>query len=233
MYIVLFVFLLISLIFLIFEHNTFLSGKIEKIFKEHQTLCILLFIISIFVAISLSTLVSNFEFLIKSHFFGILFILILLSLNNYCIIYGKHHLLKFGEFFCALGVSTGGSLGLVLISMIVSESGNVMYLFFFNAIFSFLFGIILCSFHRSYWEIGSAVAAFLINEFNIYSSQYKIVVLEDNEKKKRKREKKEILMYSQPFELSISFLKFIIFFVSLIIRFFKYCANCCCRKEKK
>lgn len=232
MYIVLSIFLSISLIFLIFEHDSFLSGKFEKIFKDHKTLCLFLFIISIIVAIGLSTLISNYECLIKTHIFGILFLLILLALNNYCIIYGKHHLLKFGEFFCALGVSIGGSLGLVIISITTRVPGNIL-LCLFNAIFSIVIGAIICTFHKSYWEIGCSAAAFFINVFNVYSSQYKIVIFENDEKKKKKREKKEILMYSQPFELSISSLKFIIFLGSLLITFFKCCANCCCQKKEK
>ena len=52
-------------------------------------------------------------------------------------------------------------------------------------------------------------------------------------KKMKRKKKKDILMYSQPFELSLSAFKFLIFFVSLVFKGIKFCVNCCCGGEKK
>lgn len=233
MYIVLSVFLSVSLLCLIIEDKGFKEDA-KKNFDNHKTFTVFLFIIAVIAALALSALVSYFEWMIKTHVFGILFLLILNALNDYCIIYSVHHRLNFGELFCSLLPLVVGSLSMLLITFSISgEDISIIYLYIANAVGFIITFIIVYAFNKGNWNFIFAIATFLVSEFNIYSSQYKIVLFEDSDEKKKKREKKEILIYSQPFELSISAFKFLIFFVSLLIKLIKCCAKCCSDSSKK
>ena len=240
MYIVLGIFVTVSLLVLIIEYKGF-KNKVEKTFKDHTTFCLFLFIIAIIAAISLSAFVSYCECIIKMHIFGVLFLIILNALNSYCIVYSIHHEITFSNLFSSLMTLVGGSLGLILAtSLIRGEDINIVYLLAFNALGSAAFGFIAYIIYGDTWDLLFTIATFLVSEFNVYSSQYKVVLIDsykemEKEKEKEKKEKekkekekkKEILIYSQPFELSISAFKFLIFLVSVVIKLIKCCASCC------
>ena len=231
MYITFFVFLSISLLCLILEHNfNFFLEKIENIFSKNETITLFIFIISIIGALGLSIFICYCECLIKIHFFGVFFLIILFALNNYSIIYLKHNYFDFSNFFCALITLVGGSLGLIIISIIVKDGIiNIFALLAINAFFSIISGFLASIFYKDFWSYCFSVGAFLISEFNIYSSQYKFIFY--NEETKKKRIKKECLIYLQPFELNISVFKFFVFIISIIIKSFKFCLKCCKKKE--
>ena len=69
-----------------------------------------------------------------------------------------------------------------------------------------------------------SVIAFLISEFNIYSSQYQFG---------KKKKKKEPLVYSQPFELIISIFKLFYFVLYLVILAIKSCFKACKSEGEK
>ena len=233
MYIVLGIFVTVSLLVLIIEYKAY-NNKVEKTFKEHTTFCLFLFIIAIIAAISLSAFVNYCECLIKSHIFGVLFLLILNVLNSYCIVYSIHHEITFSNLFSSLMTLVGGSLGLILATLLIrGEDINIVYLLAFNALGSAGFGFIAYLIYGETWDMLFTIATFLVSEFNVYSSQYKVVLVDNNKEKEKEKEKKEkekkkeILIYSQPFELSISAFKFLIFLVSVVIKLIKCCASCC------
>ena len=229
MYITFFIFLLMSLLCLFVEHNFFLE-KFENVLKN-KTTTLFIFIISIVGALGLSTFICYCECLIKIHFFGIFFLIILFALNNYSIIYLKHVYFDFPPFFGALMTLVGGSIGLLLINIIVKDViVNIFVLFTANAFFSIILGFLAYMFHKDFWSISFSVGAFLISEFNIYSSQYKFIIY--NEEPTKKRVKKESLIYLQPFELNISVFKFFVFLISIIIKLFKFCIKCCSKKKE-
>ena len=112
------------------------------------------------------------------------------------------------------------------------ENVSIYYFFIFNGILSLMLAVIMMVILPGTLQTVFMALAFLISEFNVYSSQYQFVVY-GNDKENEKKKKKDILMYSQPFELSLSAFKFLIFFVSLVIKGIKCCAKCCCSGEKK
>lgn len=231
MYIVFSVFLLLCLLCLIVEDNFFLENFENLITtNNNKDITFILLFISIFGAIGLSIFISYCECLIKTHFLGVLFLIVLYTLNNYSIIYLKHIQLDFPMFFCPLMALVGGSLGLLLISFIVKEGAiNILFLYGANALFSVIFGAIACYFYDTFWPISFCITAILLSEFNIYSSQYKFIVYKEETEKKRV--KKEPLMYIQPFELNISVIKIMVLLASLLIKLFKLCIKCCTKKD--
>ena len=228
MYITFFIFLLMSLLCLLVENNFFLEN-FENVLKK-KTTTLFIFIISIVGALGLSTIICYCDCLIKIHFFGVFFLIILFVLNNYSIFYLKHIYFDFPPFLCALMTLVGGSLGLILINIIVKDGiVNIFVLFGANAFFSIILGFLAYIFYKDFWSISFSIGAFLISEFNIYSSQYKFIIY--NEEQKKKRVKKECLIYLQPFELNISVFKFFVFLISIILKLFKFCLQCCKKKE--
>lgn len=232
MYAVLVLFNGLSLITILIIDNSSLKDKISEAFDKHEAITILIFVLAIIASLSLCSLVCYLEWLIKTHVLGILFVIILNGLNDYCILFIGYQLINTRSFKIALTVMTVGSLSMFGITFASKEQNiSIYYLFLFNGIGSLIIGVILLAFYSHGWETSITVLAFLVSEFNIYSSQYQFV-LYGNEKQNEKQKKKDILMYSQPFELSLSAFKFIIFFVSLIFRGIKYCADCCCGNKE-
>jgi len=232
MYIVLTIYALLSFLTILIAHNS-LENKIGDAFDDHELITIFIFILAVIGSLGLSVLVCYFEWLIKTHVLGILFSLILNSLTNYIIAFSIKHGMKYEGFISALVIVTAGSCGM-LAGTIFSKEDNVSiyYFFIFNAILSLLSGVFMMIICSGNWPIVYMAFAFLISEFNVYSSQYQFVVY-GNEKENEKKKKKDILMYSQPFELSLSAFKFLIFFVSLVFKGIKCCVNCCCAGGKK
>lgn len=221
MYIIFFIFLLLSLLCIIIENKFFLD-KFEYTLNKNKAFTIVIFIFSIIGGLGISILVCYCECIVKNHFSGVLFLIALFAFNNFSILYLKHIKLDYPVFFSSLMTLVGGSLGLVLISFIVKERAiNIFVFLALNAVFSLIFGAIAYAFYNTFWPISFSIAAFLISEFNIYSSQYKFFIY--NIDKRKKRKKKAILMYSQPFELNISTFKFFVLLISLIIKLFKCC----------
>lgn len=233
MYAVLVLFNGLSLITLLIIDNSSLEDKIHDAFRNHKPITILIFVLAIIASLGLCSLVCYLEWLIKTHVLGILFVIILNGLNDYCMLFTGYHINETNiSFKIALTVLTLGSLSMFGITFASKEQNiSIYYLFLFNGIGSLIIGVILLAFYGHGWETSITVLAFLVSEFNIYSSQYQFV-LYGNEKQNEKQKKKDILMYSQPFELSLSAFKFIIFFVSLIFKVIKYCADCCCGKKE-
>ena len=228
MYIVLCTFTGLSLISLIAADSFDLYDTLEN----NKALTILIFVIAIIGSLCLCVLVTYLEWLIKTHVLGILFVLILNGLNDYCMFFSDHKI-KHNSFKIALAVLTAGNFAMLGISLASKEQNlSIYYLLLFNGIGSLILGIILLAFNKSNWTTCITVLAFLVSEFNVYSSQYQFVLF-GNEKENERQKKKDILMYSQPFELSLSAFKFIIYFVSLIFRTIKYGADCCCGNKKQ
>lgn len=232
MYIVLSAYSGLCLLTIFIAHESF-KDKTDDSFEDHKTITIIIFILAVIVALGFSALVCVFEWLIKTHVLGILFVVILNGLTNYIITFSIHHGMNYEGFICALVVVFAGSIGMFAATFLAKEENvSIYYYFIFNGILSLLSGAFMMIFLNGTWQTIYMVLAFLISEFNVYSSQYQLVVF-GNEKENEKKKKKDILMYSQPFELSLSAFKFLIFFVSLIFKAFKFCAKCCCSKDGK
>jgi hypothetical protein len=210
----------------------------------------IIFIGSIICSLLLSALISIYECFIKTHFFGIIFIIILFALNNYFILYSGIHFKIYKPFFCTLVILFSGSLGLMIISFVSKDKSiSMFYLYVFNAFFSFSAGIVIYYFvfDKDLLILIFSIIAFLLSAFNVYSSQYKFLLLfsedknekkdrkdkKENKDKKEKKRKKDILIYSQPFELNISAVKFIFLLIYYIIKFIKCLTKCCCQKKNK
>ena len=249
MYIVLTVYLLAITILLPILYNYF-NEKVESIYNKNNMISFIIFVVSIIFSLLLSSLISYYECLIKAHFFGIFFIIILFALNNYFILYSGIHFKLYKPFFCTLVILFSGSLGLMIISFVSKDKNiSMFYLYVFNAFFSFSAGIVIYYFvfEKDLLILIFSIIAFLLSAFNVYSSQYKFLLLffdDKNEKKDKKHKKenkdkkaqkkeKDILIYSQPFELNISAVKFIFLLICYIIRFIKCLTNCCCQKKNK
>ena len=232
MYIVLTIFSLLTFLTILVAHNS-LKSKIDKSFDDHELITIFIFILAVFGALGISVLVCYFEWLIKTHVLGILFLLILNGLTSYIIAFTIHHFDLYEEFICALVIVAAGSFGMVVGTFVSKEENvSIYYFFIFNGILSLMLAVIMMVILPGTLQTVFMALAFLISEFNVYSSQYQFVVY-GNDKENEKKKKKDILMYSQPFELSLSAFKFLIFFVSLVIKGIKCCAKCCCSGEKK
>ena len=233
MYIVLCTFTGLSLICLIVADSGSLKDKINDGFDDNKALAILIFVLAVIGSLCLCTLVSYLDWLIKTHVLGILFVLLLNGLNDYCMLFAGHILLHIKSFTIALSVLTAGNFAMFGITFVSKEQNiSIYYLLLFNGIGALILGVILLAFNNGTWETIITVLAFLVSEFNVYSSQYQFV-LYGNEKENERQKKKDILMYSQPFEMSLSAFKFIIYFVSLIFRLIKYCTDCCCGNPNK
>lgn len=231
MYIVLTLYLAICLLTIIILHTS-VEDKNDNQFDKHKGITIFIFILAIIGALGTSVLVCYFEWLIKTHVLGILFTVILNVLTSYIITFVIHHIGKYHAFISALIVLSVGSCGMIVATIISKEEEvSIYYFFLFNGILSLMFGVIMMVVYKGPWETAFMILAFLISEFNVYSSQYQIVFF-GNDKENEKKKKKDILMYSQPFELSLSAFKFLIFFVSLIYKAIKFCVNCCCGESK-
>lgn len=232
MYIVLLVYLLISVL-CVFVENNFFAEDLNNKFDTNKTITAIIFISSIAGSFLISLLICYLDCLIKTHFFGILFLLILNVCNDYSIIYGIYILKDFSDFFSSLVVLASGSIGLLVITVILKNNqAKIWYLFLFNGLFSagavFILYYII---YNDFWTLAFCSGSFIISEFNTYSSQYKFKIVNENGKKVTKKELKETLIYSQPFELNISVYKFFALLVTYIIKLFKCCFKNC-KKNK-
>ena len=224
MYFVFIFFLSLSLTCLLVT-NFYMKECIQKLLNENKNFDILLFIFSIISSLFISSFASFCECLIKTHLFGILFLILLSLVNNYCIIYLITKLNYFEQLYCALIVLTIGNFGLLINSLLVKdESPSLFILFIFNALFSLVSGCIMCSIYNKLWNLFFTFLAFFISEFNVYSSQYKFC---------NKKKKKEPLIYCQPFELNISIFKLFYFIIYLLIKLIKICCKVCNMKNDK
>jgi len=137
MYIVLTVYLLATTILLPILYNYF-NEEVESIYNKSNKIYFTIFVASILCSLFLSALISYYECLIKTHLFGIFFIIILFTLNNYFILYSGIHLKIYKPFFCTLVILFSGSLGLMIISFLIKDKSiSVCYLYIFNIFFSF------------------------------------------------------------------------------------------------
>lgn len=234
MYIVLLIFLGVSLLFLILDEVAFEDDADEN-FDDHKVVSILIFIASIVVSVGLSSIVCIYDSLINNHFLGILFLLILNAVNDFSIIYAKHKIIGgFDEAFAVLITLIGGTL-LIILAVQISKKDfqNSCNLYLFNGIGSIITGLIFYLIKNGFWVLVFFILAFIFSEFNIYFSQYKFIFFTSDKTKKEK--KSDILIYSQPFELNISVFKCFLFVFSYIFKFFKVCCECCCsgKKEEK
>ena len=209
MYLVLIIFCSLLLIYLIICQLYF-QNKIKIILEKYQRLSFLLFVIFIAGSLILSGFVSFCDCILKTHFLGCLFSIILNLSIGYCILF---YIKFFEQLLCSLIVLTSGSLGLLLISLILKiNSPPLIFLFLANGIFSIIAGIILFFIYNKFWNTFFSVLTFIISELNIYSSQFEFG---------NKEKKSDTLIYSQPFELIISIVKFcflILYFLRKIIK---------------
>lgn len=226
MYIVLNIYCLLLLASLLLSHYVF-DEDIQNLFNKEKNYAFLLFIILLVASLIFSGFASFCECLINTHLFGILFFVILNLCNDYCIIYlsSLNESKYFEQFFCALIILVSGSLGLLIITLVVKDEVPAIFiLFLFNGLFSFVGGIIICGIYNTVWNIVFSVFAFIISEFNIYSSQYKYG---------NKQIKKEPMVYSQPFELIISIFKLFYFVVHFLIITIKTCCKAFKSEKRK
>ena len=224
MYLVLNIYCILLLTSLLVCHYIF-EEKVQNLFNSEQGYAFLLFIIFLVVSLIFSAFASYCECLINTHLFGILFFIILNICVNYCILYlsSINERKYFEQFFCALIILVSGSLGLLIITIVVKDEVPALFiLFIFSGLFAFVGGLIICAIYNNIWNIVFSVVAFIISEFNIYSSQYKYG---------NKQRKKQPMVYSQPFELIISIFKLFYFVLYLIIISIKACCKVC-KKEK-
>ena len=101
---------------------------------------------------------------------------------------------------------------------------SLFILLLFNLLFSVIGIIIIFFIYNKTWNLVCAILALLISEFNIYSSKYQLC----------SKDKKDPLIYSQPFELIISFLKMLFFLFNIIRKILKIISKMFkCKKKKK
>ena len=223
MYIVLIAFLIISLGCLLLSHFV-LEEDIKKIIEDNQTFTLLLFIILLIGSLLLSAFASFFECFLNTHFFGIIFFIALNLAFDYCVVYINHYS-YFEELFCSLIVLISGSIGLLIITLpLKDEESNSFVLYLFNLLFSVIGGCIMCSIYTNSLNLYFSIIAFIISEFNVYSSQFKFG---------RKKERKDPMVYGQPFELVISIFKLLYMIFYLLYKVIKFIFKTCKRKERK
>lgn len=226
MYLVLTIYCLLLLAALLLSHHVF-NDDIHSFLTKDTTFTFLLFIILLVGSLIFSLFASYCECLIKTHLFGILFFIVLNLANDYCIVYlsSLNSNKYFEQFFCGLIILVSGSLGLLIITLVVKdEVPSLFVLFLFSSLFSVVGGLIMCGIYNNFWNIFFSVLAFLISEFNIYSSQYQLG---------KKKKKKEPMVYSQPFELIISIFKLFYFVLYFVIIIIKSCFKACKSEGEK
>lgn len=224
MYSVLTIFCLLLLAGLLISHYYF-EEDIKNILSNNKIFYLLLFICLIFGSLILSAFVCCCECFLKTHLFGILFFTILTLAINYCIIYLIVLANYFEQLFCSIIILISGSLGLLIITIVVKDDvPRLLILFVFNAIFSFIGGFIMCIIFNKFWNIFFSFLSFFISEFNVYSSQYQF---------RNKQKKEQTLVYSQPFEIIISIFKLFYFEIYLFIKLIKLLLKMFKCKKKK
>ena len=230
MYSVLVGYISVSVLIQVIDYNT-LNTKTKEFFaRKSELFYIFLLAAAIVGSLLLSVFVSFCECLIKTHFFGILLIIILNLLNDYIII-DLTYRFNFEVMFFPLIVILSGAVGLLLMTLMLKyDFTNIYYLWVFHTVFSFVFGLIVYCFYKSFWPVTFAILAFMISMFNVYSSQYKYVTVDGLKDKRRK--KKPTLIYSQPFELNISIYKLLSFLFSIFVKTIRFCIKCCSKNEK-
>ena len=223
MFLVLFIFMSISTICLCIS-NFFYNSQTKEVFDNNKNLSLVIFVLMLIGSFIFSIFVSYCECLIKTHFLGIIFILALNIAIDYCILYISY-LSYFEQVFCFLIVFISGSFGCLLITIFVKdEIPSLFILLLFNLLFSIIGLIIPLFIYNKTWNIIFAIFALIISEFNVYSSKYQLC----------SKDKKDPLIYSQPFELIISFFKMIFFFFNIIkkiLRIFGKIFKCKKKKE--
>ena len=223
MYIVLIAFLMISLGCLLLSHFV-LEEDIKKIIEDNQTFTLLLFIILLIGSLLLSAFASFFECFLNTHFFGIIFFIALNLAFDYCVVYINNYS-YFEELFCSLIVLISGSIGLLVITLpLKDEESNSFVLYLFNLLFSVVGGCVMCSIYNNSLNLYFSIIAFIISEFNVYSSQFKFG---------RKKERKDPMVYGQPFELVISIFKLLYMIAYLLYKIIKFIFKSCKRKQRK
>lgn len=229
MYLTLCIYLILSFL-CIYVQPDFLKDKINYFFTKEPTLSLLICIATIAFSFILSMIVCYYDCLIKTHFFGILFLIILNICNDYSIIYGIHILEKPDFFVSSLIVMISGSLGLFLAACLFkTQNISICYLLFFNGLCAFGAGAVLFEVvYPCFLTLVFCSIAFIITEFNTYSSLYKFVIVKVGNKKVSKRQLKKTMIYSQPFELNISIYKFIAVVFGFILKLLKACCKNCC-----
>ena len=223
MFLVLFIFISLSIICLSISHFT-LQSKTEKLFNKNKKLSLAVFIIMLIGSFIFSIFVSCCECLIKTHFLGIIFFIILNVALDYCVLYISY-LSYFEQVFCFLIVLVCGSLGCLLITIFVKDDiPNIYILLLFNLLFAIVGIVILFFIYNTTGDIIFSIFALIISEFNVYSSQYKLC----------SKDKKDPLTYSQPFEIIISFFKMLFFLFNMIKKLVKILSKICkCKKKKE
>ena len=232
MYIVLLIYIGISLLCLIIEDKA-KDDDFDDTYDDHKAITILFFIASIIVSVLLSGIVCYYDCLIKTHLFGIILILMLNLVNDYALIFAKHKILGgFKEALAPIVVLLAGNLG-VFIRVLISQKDfqESMFLYLFNGIFSLVAGFFMYLVKKDFWVVSYSILAFLISVFTIYFSQYKFIFFSGQKTKLQK--KSEILMYSLPFELNITICKGIIYVISYVVRIIRACCHCCCGEKEK
>ena len=223
MFLVLFIFMSLSTICLSVS-NFFYKTQTKELFDNNKKLSLAIFVLMLIGSFIFSIFVSYCECLIKTHFLGIIFCLSLNVALDYCILYISY-LSYFEQVFCFLIVLISGSLGCLLITIFVKDSiPSLFILLLFNLLFSIVGIIIILFIYNKTWNLVCAILAFIISEFNIYSSKYQLC----------SKDKKDPLIYSQPFEIIITFLKMIFFLFNIIKKILKIIYKIFkCKKKKE
>ena len=210
MFLVLFIFMSLSTICLSVS-NFFYKTQTKELFDNNKKLSLAIFVLMLIGSFIFSIFVSYCECLIKTHFLGIIFCLSLNAALDYCILYISY-LSYFEQVFCFLIVLISGCLGCLLITIFVKDSiPSLFILLLFNLLFSIVGIIIILFIYNKTWNLVCAILALIISEFNIYSSKYQLC----------SKDKKDPLIYSQPFEIIITFLKMIFFLFNIIKKILK------------
>ena len=222
MYLVLFIFLVISTICLCISHFA-LESETKEILDKNKKISLAVFILMLIGSFVFSLIVSCCECLIKSHFLGVIFFICLNLSIDYCVVYISY-LSFFEPIFCFLIMLVSGSLGCLLITIFVKDPLPKIYiLLLFNLLFSIIGGLILFFIYNKLWDIIFSVFALIISEFNVYSSQYKIC----------SKDVKDPMTYSQPFEIIISFFKMLFFLFNIIKKLVLFFSKLCKCKKKE
>ena len=222
MYFVFFIFFVVSTLCTII-HNFALKTQIDELLEKNKKLSLTAFIILLIGAFIFSIIISCCECLIKTHFLGIIFYIVLNLAIDYCVVYISY-LSFFEEVFCFLIVIVSGSFGCLIITLLVKDDIPSIYiLLLINLLFCLICGLIVFFIYKKLWARLFAVFGLIISEFNIYSSQYKLC----------SKDKKLPITYSQPFELIISFFKMLFFLFNIIVKLVKFFARICKCKEKE
>ena len=224
-YLLFFIYLLIPTICLILSHFL-IYDELKELHDNNKTSLLIIFIFAIVISLVLSVIVTFLECFQKIPFINWILYIALVICTTYTVVY-IGVFFYFEQMYCSMIVLVGGSFGLfLLITVSANGTNSIFILLVFNTFCSAIAGIIMCYIYRDnlLWTIVFSSVAFLVSEFNIYTSQTKL---------SEKKSKKPPEIISQPFEFVISLFKVIYIVIKFLWTIIKKCLKTCKKTENE